>query len=347
MSKNPTDTATNCDRIGVASDGSPFDRSHLSIEVSAEGSISQRIDFWREVILRLFADVQISAVQKADFFGKVRQRKSDKLRISEIHAAEQAVDRRYRQARSDYEDKYFAVLMLEGNQSVEQDGKIVTLRPGDFAIYDATRPHHLRFGQSWREIVVSIPRSTLNHLVVGMENCTARPMNTSEGVGNVMRTFLEGMSSQISHVSENEMLMLSDTAITLIAMTLGNLQQNDIVQSRLKAMTLMRAKRFVLEHLQDPELNPDKVERAIGVSSRYVNKLFEAEDTSLMRYVWRMRLERCAEELATHHFSFLRVSDVALRWGFNDMSHFSRAFKERFNASPREWRKKALQKSNP
>ncbi|HEF5870457.1 TPA: helix-turn-helix domain-containing protein [Burkholderia cenocepacia] len=347
MSKSPVDIASNCDHIGVASDGSPFERSNMSIEVSAEGSISQRIDFWREMILRLFADVQISAVQKADFFGKVRQRKSDKLRISEIHAAEQAVDRHYRQARSEYEDKYFAVLMLDGNQSVEQDGKIVTLRPGDFAIYDATRPHHLRFDQSWREIVVSIPRMTLNHLVVGMENCTARPMNTSEGVGNVMRTFLEGMSSQISHVSEDEMLKLSDTVITLIAMTLGNLQRNDVAQSRLKAMTLMRAKSFVLEHLQNPELNPLMVEQAMGISSRYLNKLFEVENTSLMRYVWRMRLERCAEELATPHFSFLRVSDVALRWGFNDMSHFSRAFKERFNTSPREWRNNALQKSIP
>ena len=52
------------------------------------------------------------------------------MRISEIYASEQAVIRRYRQARSEYEDKYFGVLMLEGSQSVEQDGKIVTLRPG-------------------------------------------------------------------------------------------------------------------------------------------------------------------------------------------------------------------------
>ncbi|MCA8093742.1 helix-turn-helix domain-containing protein [Burkholderia anthina] len=28
----------------------------------------------------------------------------------------------------------------------------------------------------------------------------------------------------------------------------------------------------------------------------------------------------------------------AVRWGFNDMSHFSRAFRERFAMSPRAWR---------
>ncbi|WP_321881156.1 helix-turn-helix domain-containing protein [Paraburkholderia bannensis] len=230
------------------------------------------------------------------------------------------------------------VLMLEGSQSVEQDGKIVTLRPGDFAIYDATRPHHLEFGQSWREIVVSIPRATLNQLVVGMEHRTAYPLPTAQGVGSVLRGFLEQMTSQIHHVSADKMLQLSDTAISLIAMTLGNLQRNDVAQSRTKELTLTRVKCHLLEHLRDPELSPFMIEQAVGISSRYINKLFEAENTSLMRYVWNLRLERCAADLANPQCLALRVSDIAMRWGLNDMSHFSRAFRERLSMSPRAWR---------
>lgn len=338
MTMHPILPASRGADAGLTPGGAPFEWASSSIEVATDGSVSQRIEFWREMILRLFADVQIATVQKADFFGQVRQRKCDKLRISDIQASEQAVTRRYRQARSEYEDKYFAVLMLEGSQAVEQDGKIVTLQPGDFAVYDATRPHHLQFGQSWREIVVSIPRATLNQLVVGMEHRTACPIPTGQGVGCVMRGFLEQMSSQIRHVSEDEMLQLSDTAISLIAMTLGSLQRNDLAQSRMKALTLTRVKRHLLEHLHDPDLNPMLIEQAIGISSRYINKLFEAENTSLMRHVWNLRLERCANDLANPQCATLRVSDIALRWGFNDMSHFSRVFRERFAMSPREWR---------
>ena len=29
---------------------------------------------------------------------------------------------------------------------------------------------------------------------------------------------------------------------------------------------------------------------------------------------------------------------IAFGWGFNDAAHFSRAFRERFRRSPREWR---------
>lgn len=313
------------------------------IEISANGSTSQRIDFWREMILRLFADVQIAAIQRQNFVGHVRSQKCDRLRLSDIQSSDQTVNRRYNHARAEYEDKYFAILMLEGTQSVEQDGKVVTLKPGDFALYDATRPHFLTFHQPWREIVVSVPRATLNQFVVGVEQRTAIPIDTSQGVGNILRTYLEGMSSQIGAVSEQEMQQLSDTAITLLSMTLGKLKSNDLVQSRVKTLTLMRVKAQINTQLGNPGLDARTVAEAVGLSPRYINKLFEVEDSSLMRYVWNTRLEYCARELADPVSSITRISDVAMKWGFNDMSHFSRVFRECFDMSPRDWRRKSAQ----
>ncbi|MBI3376628.1 MAG: helix-turn-helix domain-containing protein [Betaproteobacteria bacterium] len=37
------------------------------------------------------------------------------------------------------------------------------------------------------------------------------------------------------------------------------------------------------------------------------------------------------------------ICDIAYRWGFNDPTHFGRAFRERFGQSPREFRQSALQ----
>ena len=61
--------AASCDAPGPASGSPPVEWTNSAIEVATDGSVSQRIEFWRETILRLFADVQIAAVQKADFFG--------------------------------------------------------------------------------------------------------------------------------------------------------------------------------------------------------------------------------------------------------------------------------------
>jgi AraC family transcriptional activator of tynA and feaB len=34
----------------------------------------------------------------------------------------------------------------------------------------------------------------------------------------------------------------------------------------------------------------------------------------------------------------LNISEIAYAWGFNDLSHFNRAFRARFGMTPREWR---------
>jgi len=50
------------------------------------------------------------------------------------------------------------------------------------------------------------------------------------------------------------------------------------------------------------------------------------------------RLERCRRDLLDPAHAARHISDIAFAWGFNDLAHFSRIFKQRFGASPREWR---------
>lgn len=50
----------------------------------------------------------------------------------------------------------------------------------------------------------------------------------------------------------------------------------------------------------------------------------------------RLRLKRAAEDLLENEVS---ISDCATRWGYQDVYHFSRAFKQAFGQSPRAYRK--------
>lgn len=61
-----------------------------------------------------------------------------------------------------------------------------------------------------------------------------------------------------------------------------------------------------------------------------------------MRYVWTRRLEKTQQDLSNPALMGVAVSDIAMKWGFNDLSQFSRAFKLKFGASPRAWRAQAL-----
>ncbi|MDD5271665.1 MAG: helix-turn-helix domain-containing protein, partial [Methylovulum sp.] len=91
-------------------------------------------------------------------------------------------------------------------------------------------------------------------------------------------------------------------------------------------------------HLQDNTLDTAAISRCSGLSARYINSLFASEGTSLMRYVWKRRLENCRKNLLNPLYAGQQLSDIAFRWGFNDAAHFSRAFKQQFGCSPREYR---------
>ncbi|CAG2156543.1 acetamidase/formamidase family protein [Cupriavidus numazuensis] len=90
--------------------------------------------------------------------------------------------------------------------------------------------------------------------------------------------------------------------------------------------------------LSEPELCLAVIAADEHMSARYLQKLFEKSGSSFSSYLRTSRLERCRADLANPQYDKLSVSDICYRWGFNDPSYFSHAFREQFGISPRGYR---------
>jgi AraC-like DNA-binding protein len=113
--------------------------------------------------------------------------------------------------------------------------------------------------------------------------------------------------------------------------------------SELTRYHLARIRQHVQRHLADPELSVRSIAQAVGLSVAHLHRLFhQCEEQTLAHYVWAERLEACRRRLADPAAAGCGVSEIAFGLGFNDAAHFSRAFRARFGASPREWREHAL-----
>ena len=93
--------------------------------------------------------------------------------------------------------------------------------------------------------------------------------------------------------------------------------------------------------LPDPDLSLRRVADEEGVSPRYVQKLFASADETFSHYLRSRRLERCRTDLASPQHARLSISEICFRWGFNGSAHFSRAFRDQYGQSPREFRQGA------
>jgi AraC-like DNA-binding protein len=93
--------------------------------------------------------------------------------------------------------------------------------------------------------------------------------------------------------------------------------------------------------LRDPALTIESVAAELGMSVGHPHRLFNSEALSPSPYLWRRRPEACSRELPDPRRGKASVAAIAFAWGFNDAAHFGRASRERFRASPREWRRQS------
>lgn len=184
-------------------------------------------------------------------------------------------------------------------------------------------------------VMVSIPRRLLlerGFPTKSFELLTANMSNPdARAVGDLMLSIVEqsGYTSLALRARQGRHLL------DLLSMVLGN--PLAVVSSRNREVALSRAKEYVAQHLEDLNLNASRVASAIGVSPGHLNRLFKATSTSLMRYVRSCRLDRAADLLRSRGESNVSIGQIAYSCGFASHAHFSRAFKEQFGFSPRDY----------
>jgi AraC-like DNA-binding protein len=91
--------------------------------------------------------------------------------------------------------------------------------------------------------------------------------------------------------------------------------------------------------LCDPEFGTRRLARRLGISARYVQILFAEMATTPTAFIRGRRLALAARQLARDGAS-RTITDVAYAVGFNDLSSFCRAFRQRFDVSAREYRER-------
>jgi AraC-like DNA-binding protein len=94
----------------------------------------------------------------------------------------------------------------------------------------------------------------------------------------------------------------------------------------------------VLQYIEanaESDLTPEVLARAAGVSVRSLHAAFhEHLGESPMAYVRRVRLGRVRAELLRSDPTKVRVTDVAMRWGFVHLSRFAEQYRAQFNELP-------------
>ena len=291
----------------------------------------EQLEYWIDMICDEFVQLDCITGKRKNFKGKLRGSELDKIRVSEVSADPQDVIRSRKQIAKSTESEFLLSLQLEDVGFVNQDGRMAELHPGDFALYDSTKPYRLHFDRPFRQIVLQIPYDSLAEQFVKPEIITARRVSAQTAIGALASQFIQSVAGRLDVLSIQERGVINQHIIELVALAMGSMSSLRELdgQSIARTALLERLKQYIEINIRHPQLNPALVAKHHHISERYQRMLFASTGTTVSRYILDKRLALCREALENESLKDYSITQIAFSYGFNDAAHFSRKFKER------------------
>lgn len=261
------------------------------------------------------------------------------LELSRVTSTAQRVRRTPARIAAASEDYFLVSIQARGQGRVSQDGRDARLGPGDFALYDSTRPYTLAFDGTFQQYVLMLPGPMLRTALRGVEGLTATTVSGQRGAGHLMIGMIRTLAADIGTLAPASAAAVADSVTQILLAGLAALPAAHR-QAPPPAQALHRAqiRALVRERLRDPLLNVTAIAGQLRLSPSTLHRAWAGEACSLSDWIWAQRLDAARRDLCDPALAARSVSQIAFSWGFNDAAHFSRAFRARFGCAPSDLR---------
>ncbi len=299
--------------------------------------VRHQYDAWDEELSTVFGRWSVSRPSTMKFSASVESRSLDSFKVVECICDPCGATRGHAEMLADHSDFLALQLVLDGYEQIRFAGEEIELEAGDIFVWDSTKPMDFRVVQRLHKISVLLPLSRFRNWLPASWQSINRLIRSPSDAGRLLAHYLAALSPRRMVGGLNNCDALIETTIGLLV------NSQEIALSRppesRREIHLEKVHRYIAQHLTDPDLTPTRVAEANRISLRYLHWLFEGIGTSVAQYIIRERLQRCRRELASPATNRRKVADIALSVGFNDVTHFSRRFKQEFGVSPRAYSK--------
>lgn len=305
-------------------------KSHFTTANIARG---QKYAFWHEVVCKQFVTADSARSFEGGFNADLTCSRFGRTQVSQFNAPAHKWRRTRKHIRADDHDVYLLGVLRNGEGRLEQNGKTAIQVTGSMALYDTSLPFSYDLSASIN--LLTLPRTMLDSRAPHARQLLATNLECDPGLAAMLCEMIDSLlelnieTTEFSLVRERLSNSLLDIVLAILDLNGAALSSDDTISPSMKRMlTYARA------NLGDPDLSPGDIAKFGSVSTRTMNRLFGKLGTTPMRWVLQERVrlgerhlrEGCAKT----------VTEAAFMVGFNDISHFSRSFKQLLGYSPEQ-----------
>jgi AraC-like DNA-binding protein len=301
-----------------------------------------RVDLWRDTVarqMRIDSQPLPGCALKVDVRGYAWPGLTiAKASLSGIR------DERTRELITEGDDEINLVINLSGPVTAMARGSAALLGEGDGFAVSSAEPAVFTRPCPGSAIGLSLPRQAIDqrvrHLDAGLARVIPAQSASLQWLRNYSCFLLDNKSPIPSEARDSIVVHVSE----LVALVLGPSRQIAAAVAGLgnPAARLAGIKADVIENSGNRNLTTEWLAQRHNLSARYIQMLFESEQTTLSAFLLERRLACVHEVLSDLRRNSRTISAIAFECGFGDLSYFNHAFRKRYGMTPSEARARAI-----
>ena len=207
---------------------------------------------------------------------------------------------------------------------------------GSSHLLAAADPVRFVVGRDSRFLLVRLPAAVLRPALHGATATTLGPV-ASTGITTGLTALVEAVLDPAAGGTD------CPAARAVRAMAVAAVE--DSLPEREEHDLRARILEHIEQRLDDPDLGPQTIADAFGISLRWVHQVFNEGDVSVARHIRDRRLDLIAAQLR-HDHRLPRIGAIAARSGFGSRDQLTRAFRMRFGMTVSEYALAAAESSS-
>jgi AraC-like DNA-binding protein len=314
-------------------------RERRMIRISTDAwAPAERLDRWREEFGSRLTRFEVTASDRPRLFAidmLLQPGPTMQLTRNRVSAARKRRDGSWLK---DGSDTCFIAHCRKGELHVASGERRAVVRAGEAVLLCAHLPLEM-VGPGTVMDTLNMPRAVIARLVPP-EAHVARVLPAQSGALRLLEAYVR-TSLSVGLIARRERHLAE-----LVADALLEGRESVAGAGARSAARLDAARRLIDEQACTAGFDLARVAKELGKSVRTLERDFAAAGTRFADEVTARRLDRAAALLGRSEAIAGRIADLAFAVGFNDLSHFNRAFRARFGATPTDYRL-ALQGRQP
>ena len=293
---------------------------------------------WSRIVQRAKWPVSFTKPDNSTLYAEMQQITLGSI-ILYIYETNPVIAKRKINPKTEKLDKSFSLHYInKGSIRCTHNGHETILQEGDVVLSYNAIDSIIEILERTQTLSLKIPEKLLEkHLTNPRQYCNYSIQRNSSYNKILKEIFFSLWRQGKSEVYNDSLKSLIDTFFSVLP-SIFERNEDKVVCCKSESL-LINISNFIEKNIANIALSQQLIANEFKISPRYLRKIFQEKGIDcLSSHIRFLRLEKCANELIEIKTTEKNVTDIAYKWGFNSSSSFSRAFKEYFGVSPKQYR---------